>query len=217
MKCYCPSCTACIKIPEKRANTKGKCPSCGQVFVLVPSKDNLPVIVQPTRPELLLPALIKNCPFCSESIATTAVKCKHCNEFLDGRSVPVLHTQQPIIIVEEPKKSLKKSKQEFDQIGRQQPQSHPQQQLPQRAQQPQQTLNISQVVNVGLQQQRWSRIVAGVLSLVFPGLGHLYKGQIISGFVWAILVVGGYILFVIPGVILHMLCFLGSMTGNTSR
>lgn len=36
------------------------------------------------------------CPFCGEQIALTAIKCRHCNEFLDGRPNQSL-VQQPVV------------------------------------------------------------------------------------------------------------------------
>jgi TM2 domain-containing membrane protein YozV len=39
------------------------------------------------------------------------------------------------------------------------------------------------------------------LSLVIPGAGQIYKGQIINGLVWLLFVVGGYIFFIIPGLV----------------
>lgn len=40
----------------------------------------------------------KACPFCWEEILETAVKCKHCGEFLDGRGT------QKEVVVQQPKK-----------------------------------------------------------------------------------------------------------------
>jgi hypothetical protein len=52
----------------------------------------------------------------------------------------------------------------------------------------------------------WSPGVAALLSLIIPGAGQMYKGQVGAGLLWLIFVVGGYFLFIIPGVILHLVC-----------
>jgi hypothetical protein len=51
--------------------------------------------------------------------------------------------------------------------------------------------------------QRWSPGLAAVLSFFVPGLGQLYKGQIINGIVWFFLVGLGYLALVLPGLVLH--------------
>jgi TM2 domain-containing membrane protein YozV len=48
--------------------------------------------------------------------------------------------------------------------------------------------------------------VAAALSLVMPGLGQIYKTQLVSGFIWMFLVVIGYVSFIIPGLFLHLIC-----------
>lgn len=37
---------------------------------------------------------MKKCPFCAEDIQEEAIKCKHCGEFLDGRSSQVAAAQK---------------------------------------------------------------------------------------------------------------------------
>ncbi len=55
------------------------------------------------------------------------------------------------------------------------------------------------------QQSRiWNPGVAAVLSFLIPGLGQMYKGQIGAGIAWLFCVVVGYLLFIVPGLILHI-------------
>lgn len=205
---YCPNCTACVKFPDGRDNTKGKCPSCSKIFTLIAVGENLPSIMQP-QPQVSHPVVeTKSCIFCGEQIAKSAIKCKHCNEFLDGSSQIAKHQQPTIVVAEEPKVPLRKSKREMDRIREEATSPN------------KSTINNQMIVNVSQSNgshPRWSRIVAGFLSLVFPGLGQLYKGQIFNGLLWAAAVVAGYIFLIFPGACLHLICVLGAMSGNTHR
>lgn len=62
--------------------------------------------------------------------------------------------------------------------------------------------------------QRWSPGLAAVLSFLVPGLGQIYKGQIVNGIVWFCLVGLGYLALVLPGLLLHFLCIVGAASGN---
>jgi hypothetical protein len=62
--------------------------------------------------------------------------------------------------------------------------------------------------------QRWSPGLAAVLSFLVPGLGQVYKGQVINGIVWFCLVGLGYLALVLPGIMLHFLCVVGAASGN---
>jgi hypothetical protein len=61
---------------------------------------------------------------------------------------------------------------------------------------------------------QWSKGVAAVLSLIIPGAGQMYKGQVIGGLVWLFFVVLGYVTFVIPGLLLHVLCIILAASGD---
>jgi TM2 domain-containing membrane protein YozV len=124
----------------------------------------------------------KECDYCGELIAVNAVKCRHCNEFLDGRSQSQGSYQQPQTAVPVI----------------------------------QQSINVSQVTNF-THGKRWSRGMAIVLSFLWPGLGQMYKGQVINGLVWMVLTIVGYFPLVIPGLILHLFCIIGAGRGDTSR
>jgi len=62
--------------------------------------------------------------------------------------------------------------------------------------------------------RRWSPGLAAVLSFFLPGLGQLYKGQIINGIFWFLFVSMGYVALILPGLILHFFCVLGALSGN---
>ena len=132
-------------------------------------------IVTP-RNEMVKTRQRQECRFCGETIAVSAIKCRHCNEFLDGRR-------------------------EME---------------PQPQWQPQSVVNV--VTNVGgMGRQRWSPAVALLLSFFIPGLGQMYKGQVLNGIVWLVFTCIAYTMLVIPGLILHLCCVIGAATGDPYR
>ena len=59
--------------------------------------------------------------------------------------------------------------------------------------------------------------VAGALSFLFPGLGQIYKTQIALGMIWMFLVIAGYLLFIFPGIILHIACIANAASSDPVR
>jgi TM2 domain-containing membrane protein YozV len=65
--------------------------------------------------------------------------------------------------------------------------------------------------------QKWSPGVAAVLSLIIPGVGQMYKGDVVIGILWLIFVPIGYFFLFIPGLILHLICIITAATGDPYR
>ena len=86
---------------------------------------------------------------------------------------------------------------------------------------PQPTIQITNVNNNGVMggaaARRWNPAVAFLLSLFIPGLGQLYKGQVLNGVAWFVVVTIGYLAFIIPGIILQLCCAVGAAMGDPYR
>ncbi len=46
--------------------------------------------------------------------------------------------------------------------------------------------------------------IAAVLSVLIPGLGHLYSGRLAAGAVWFLAVAFGYWAILVPGFLIHV-------------
>jgi len=66
-------------------------------------------------------------------------------------------------------------------------------------------------------EKRWDPGMACFLSFLLPGMGQLYKGQPVNGIAWFLVTVLGYAVFIIPGLVLHLLCIVGAASGNPYR
>jgi TM2 domain-containing membrane protein YozV len=59
--------------------------------------------------------------------------------------------------------------------------------------------------------------IAAILSLVIPGAGQMYKGNVASGILWLIRVGIGYCLLILPGLILHRFFIFAAASGCTIK
>ena len=70
--------------------------------------------------------------------------------------------------------------------------------------------HCGEILDARMREQRapktWNPGTAAVLSFFLPGLGQMYRGHVGRGFGWFVLVVVGYLIFVIPGICLHVWC-----------
>jgi TM2 domain-containing membrane protein YozV len=67
------------------------------------------------------------------------------------------------------------------------------------------------------EKRKWTPGKAALLSFIIPGAGQIYKGNIISGFLWFVGVITAYFLFLFPGFILHFICIFSATTGHSKK
>jgi TM2 domain-containing membrane protein YozV len=65
--------------------------------------------------------------------------------------------------------------------------------------------------------RRWSPGVAALLSFIIPGAGQMYKGAVGEGIMWFIFTIMGYLFFIVPGLVLHLICILTAANGDPYR
>ena len=63
-------------------------------------------------------------------------------------------------------------------------------------------------------QLKWNSSIAAGLSLLVPGGGQIYRGKIITGFLWIFFTAIGYSMYILPGIILHLLSISFAAIGN---
>ncbi len=66
-------------------------------------------------------------------------------------------------------------------------------------------------------QRVWNPGVALVLSFFIPGLGQMYRGRIGRGILWFVGVVIGYFVFIMPGIIAHVICLVDAYSGDPTK
>jgi TM2 domain-containing membrane protein YozV len=60
----------------------------------------------------------------------------------------------------------------------------------------------------------WSPGIAAVLSLFIPGAGQIYKGRVGLGLLWLLGTVIGYMMLILPGIILHIICIVNAASSQ---
>jgi TM2 domain-containing membrane protein YozV len=58
--------------------------------------------------------------------------------------------------------------------------------------------------------RRYSAAAAAALSFFLPGVGQIYSGRVPQGIGWMIATGMGYLLFLVPGLILHICCIVNA-------
>ena len=93
----CDKCGQPLKIDAAGAGQSAQCPKCGQLLTVPAATSNPGSTPVPSS----IPAK-KKCPYCAEEILTDAIKCKHCGEFLSGKTAQAPVAVPPLLPLNQP-------------------------------------------------------------------------------------------------------------------
>lgn len=65
--------------------------------------------------------------------------------------------------------------------------------------------------------KKWNPGIAALLSLFLPGAGQMYRGKVGVGLLWFIGVIIGYVMFIVPGLVLHLICIFSAASGDPTK
>jgi len=63
----------------------------------------------------------------------------------------------------------------------------------------------------------WNPGTAAVLSFLIPGLGHVYKGHIAQGLLFFVVTIIGYLMLIVPGLIVHVCVIVDAYNGRSKE
>lgn len=66
-------------------------------------------------------------------------------------------------------------------------------------------------------ERKWSPGVAALLSLLIPGAGQIYKGNVFRGLIWLVVVALSYFSLFDLGIVLHLICIVTASLGDPYR
>jgi hypothetical protein len=138
---------------------------------------------------------MKRCPYCAEEIQDDAIICRFCNRSQtkdDAEWAKFISRYKSLPRDEQAKIWNKLSDEQKKYLD----------------------ATLNPVHSRGPSVRFWSPGVAAVLSLIIPGAGQMYKGRVLIGLMWLFVTIVGYLLFILPGFFLHILCIITAASGN---
>ena len=147
---------------------------------------------------------MKKCLYCSEEIQDDAIKCRYCGESQTGQPAQWQSFLRKYQAMTQP---------ERDEAAK--TLSYEQRVYLQRILSGEATITNDRS---GQPRTRfWNPGIAALLSFIIPGAGQMYRGYIGTGIAWFFLVIIGYVAFIIPGIVFHLICIFMAASGDPYR